>query len=217
MYDAVNKGLLKASGEICAYLNCDEQYLPGTLCWVGRFFSQTPDADVLFGDVIVVYSDGKAICHRRASVPHPWHVMVAHLPIFTAATFFRSEVVKRGLLFPDGWRDLGDAVWAIKIQRSGVKCRLAKRFLATFTDTGENMNLKPNALAEKVRLFRSAPRAAKAMAGLIVCAHRFRKLLTGAYWSQNIAYDIWCKGINDGRTHFHETSVGPFWSRSKKS
>jgi glycosyltransferase involved in cell wall biosynthesis len=31
LYDAVNRGLTKARGEICAYLNCDEQYLPGTL------------------------------------------------------------------------------------------------------------------------------------------------------------------------------------------
>ncbi len=28
MYDAVNKGLLTARGEIMSYLNCDEQYLP---------------------------------------------------------------------------------------------------------------------------------------------------------------------------------------------
>ena len=30
MYDAINRGLAKARGEICGYLNCDEQYLPGT-------------------------------------------------------------------------------------------------------------------------------------------------------------------------------------------
>ncbi len=29
MYDAVNHGLKRTTGDICAYLNCDEQYLPG--------------------------------------------------------------------------------------------------------------------------------------------------------------------------------------------
>ena len=31
MYDAINRGLKRATGGICAYLNCDEQYLPGVL------------------------------------------------------------------------------------------------------------------------------------------------------------------------------------------
>src|SRR5258708_40267565 len=31
MYDAINRGLRRANGDILGYLNCDEQYLPGTL------------------------------------------------------------------------------------------------------------------------------------------------------------------------------------------
>src|SRR5580658_5685732 len=42
MYDAVNRGLRRASGEILSYLNCDEQYLPGALRAVETHFESHP-------------------------------------------------------------------------------------------------------------------------------------------------------------------------------
>src|SRR5580704_14991665 len=58
MYDAVNRGLRRASGEILAYLNCDEQYLPGALAAVSDFFTARPNVDVVFGDFIATDSKG---------------------------------------------------------------------------------------------------------------------------------------------------------------
>ena len=44
MYDAVNRGLRRASGEILSYLNCDEQYLPGALPHaVAAYFERHPE------------------------------------------------------------------------------------------------------------------------------------------------------------------------------
>ena len=211
MYDAVNRGLRKASGEICAYLNCDEQYLPGTLCWVADFFGKAGNVEVLFGDVITVAPSGEALCHRRASLPHPWHVMVAQLPIFTAATFFRSEIVKKGLLFPDGWRDLGDAVWAIELHRRGVRCCVGRRFFSTFTYTGENMNLQPNARAERVRLADSAPWVAKIFSMPIIWTHRILKWFSGAYQRENLSYEIWCGSSRNQRTRFDCNGLSWTW------
>src|ERR1700694_5003916 len=54
MYDAINRGLRRATGEICAYLNCDEQYLPGALQAVEKFFQSHPEVDMVFGDVVMV-------------------------------------------------------------------------------------------------------------------------------------------------------------------
>ena len=56
MYDAVNTRIDPLSpGEICAYLNCDEQYLPGTLGTVAEFFFRANRGiEVLFGDAILL-------------------------------------------------------------------------------------------------------------------------------------------------------------------
>ena len=65
MYDAINKGFEKGTGEICAYLNCDEQYLSGALKVVREFFENRSNVEMVLGDVIVVGTDGEAICHRK--------------------------------------------------------------------------------------------------------------------------------------------------------
>src|SRR6185503_18578473 len=45
MYDAVNRGLRRARGDILGYLNCDEQYLPGALAVVRSVFENHADLD----------------------------------------------------------------------------------------------------------------------------------------------------------------------------
>src|SRR6185369_16702409 len=64
MYDAINRGWRRAGGEILAYLNCDEQYLPGALQAVEEFFRNHPDTDVVFADTLVLDRDGGFICCR---------------------------------------------------------------------------------------------------------------------------------------------------------
>src|SRR5206468_775583 len=104
MYDAINRGLRRATGEILAYLNCDEQYLPGTLSFVADLFARHPDVDVAFGDVVVVDPDGKYICSRQALPPRLYHTWVCTLPVFTAATFFRRRILdQHKLYFDESW------------------------------------------------------------------------------------------------------------------
>src|SRR4029079_2177761 len=59
MYDAINRGFRKANGDILAWLNCDEQYLPGALAKVADWFERHPSKDILFGDVILAAPDGE--------------------------------------------------------------------------------------------------------------------------------------------------------------
>ncbi len=57
--DAINKGLRIASGEILAYLNSDDAYLPGAFAVVAKQFVAHPDAGLIFGDCQAVTEAGE--------------------------------------------------------------------------------------------------------------------------------------------------------------
>ena len=185
MYDAINKGLRKASGDICAYLNCDEQYLLGTLRWVADYLSVSPDTEVLFGATVVTRADGSYVCDRRVMVPTRWHTMVSgNLSIFTSSTFFRRKsVVDRGPLFDPQWRVCGDAVWALRFLEAGLRMEATHKPLSAFAETGVNMSAvdNPRAVEESRRLALSAPAAARALKPAVLLAYRLRRWWSGAY------------------------------------
>jgi glycosyltransferase involved in cell wall biosynthesis len=64
-YYAMNKGILRASGEVVNILNSDDCFRPGALRMVGEAFRDHPEWDALFGDVVYVDGAGKEIYRRR--------------------------------------------------------------------------------------------------------------------------------------------------------
>jgi len=56
--EAINKGLKKATGDVLAYLNSDDIYLPGTLKKVGDYFYTRQSIDWLTGDYQIIDQHG---------------------------------------------------------------------------------------------------------------------------------------------------------------
>ena len=59
--EAINKGFAQASGEIIAWLNSDDYYLPGTISAVVNIFKETPDVLLVYGDMLAVDEHGQTI------------------------------------------------------------------------------------------------------------------------------------------------------------
>lgn len=214
MYDAVNRGLRKATGDILCYLNCDEQYLPGALQNVERFFKQNSHIEIVFGDAVIINPQGNFLSCRKSILPLKAHSLVSNnLSILTCATFFRRSVIEqRQLLFDAKWRDLGDADWVIRCINQKVPMGLLKSFCSVFTDTGENMNFKPNALREKRELHDSAPVWAKALKAPIILHHRLRKLFAGGYHQKPFQYEIYTLSNPENRVSFDVSHPSGRWN-----
>ena len=215
MYDAVNRGYRRATGEFLAYLNCDEQYLPGALAAVAAHFDAHPELDVVLADSLVTDPDGNYLCHRRSIPPTRLHTMVGgSLSFLTASTFLRRRVMhERGLWYDDRYRDLSDARWALALLKSGLRVGILRTFTSVFTDTGDNMNLRPNAVREKKELFDEAPAWARAAAPLLVQQFRLRRWWHGAYSCEPHDYAIYTRAAPDRRTVFRVDYPTFRWNR----
>ena len=202
MYDAVNRGLRKTTGDILAYLNCDEQYLPGALQSVIEYFKSHPDVDVAFGDCVITDETGAYMCSRLMQIPTETYIKVKDLPTLSCATFFRRSVIERGFFFDPKWRDIGDADWVVRLLQAKVPMGLLHQFTSVFTDMDANMSLAPNAQQEKQRLRQDAPALAQRFAPAIVVHHRLRRLLGGVYFQKPFDYSIYSKTSPQARvTH----------------
>lgn len=192
MYDAVNRGLSKATGEICAYLNCDEQYLPGTLRKVSDFFAANPNICVLFGDVVLTNREGYPVSYRQAILPTRRHIRASHLNTLSCAMFFRRKLVEQGFVFDPKLKDVGDAEWVERLLIHNVPMRILPEPLAIFAFTGQNRSADPFARSEAARRSSySNGLIAKAARAGIIAEHRFRKALAGAYKKRDVTVQIY--------------------------
>lgn len=65
---AINKGLERITGDIAAFINSDDVYLPGTLAAVGQYFERRPACQWICGDT-VMFGEGHATELVQAVVP----------------------------------------------------------------------------------------------------------------------------------------------------
>jgi len=190
MYDAINRGLKRATGSICAYLNCDEQYLPGVLRMVLRRFQISPETDLFLGDVVVVNGQGNPICLRKMVTPTLAHTWTCHFAGLTAGIFFRRSIVEKGLLFDTSYRVAADAEWYVRLLRAGLRAKTLGEITSVFAEDGGNLGMSPAAREERIRLNQTAPSWMQILRPWWVIWHRSRRWLGGCHGTQDISLRI---------------------------
>jgi glycosyltransferase involved in cell wall biosynthesis len=210
MYDAINRGFEKGKGSICAYLNCDEQLLPGTLKKVAEAFEKSPNVDLFFGDALVLDETGQARCWRKVLVPLVAHTWTCHFSAFTAAMFFRRSLLDKRIRFDTSYRAAADAAWYLEARQRGARVGSLGFVTSTFLENGENLGMTPTAEKERQRLTQTAPFWMRGLRPGWLLFHRARRFLSGAHRSGNFNYGIFLPpGVK--RTSFAAPCLRATW------
>lgn len=121
MYQAVNLGMAAASGDVLAYLNSDDLYLPWTIETVVRRLQQNPAVDVVYGDALLL--DEASRRARLAFFP-PFTTEFLHTAFLVQPTvFWRRGAYEAVAGFDEQLRFVGDLDYLIRL---GQRCRFAK-------------------------------------------------------------------------------------------
>jgi glycosyltransferase involved in cell wall biosynthesis len=202
IYQALNRALAKTTGEICGWLNCDEQYLPGTLARVAQAFAENPEADFVAGDFLVLDADARLLAFRKITPLRPAMILTGHLYAFTCAIFFRRRAFEDVGPFNESARTIADGQWIAAALARGHRFAYLRDYLSAFTFTGGNQSAQESAREETARARRALPLWMRAAGPMLRGVRRVEKLLAGAYSSGPIEYDVYAGPEDAHRTHF---------------
>jgi len=93
---AINEGFHRGAGEILAWLNSDDVYLPGAISTAVRAFSSNPASGMVYGEGYVIDRDGKL----QGRFPHTrpfdlWRLVYLSDYILQQAAYFRRSALDR--------------------------------------------------------------------------------------------------------------------------
>jgi glycosyltransferase involved in cell wall biosynthesis len=117
---AINKGLEHATGDVVAFINSDDLYLPGGFSAVARHFSETPDCQWLCGDTLM-FGDGYPSTVLVADVPRSaGHCLSWAYTAPQPGMFWRRQLLDRR--FDERWRYCFDHDLYVRLLLDGYRC-----------------------------------------------------------------------------------------------
>src|ERR1019366_7821657 len=92
--NAINKGFLRAKGEILNWLCSDDVLLPNALLTVGRIFAAEPEIDVVAGSTLEHFSDGRRRDRLFKASSELIDILPVNNPCAQPSCFYRKRLIQ---------------------------------------------------------------------------------------------------------------------------
>lgn len=139
--DAINKGFAHAKGEILAWLNSDDTYLPSAVSEAVEFLEKHPKIGLVYGDANLIDSEGNIIGQFPARQTDHQRLMRGYVHIPQQAAFFRADQwIKVGPLDPTFFFAMDYDLW-VRLSNH-TQLRYYPRLWANFRLHGEAKSIE---------------------------------------------------------------------------
>ncbi|MBO6783465.1 MAG: glycosyltransferase [Alphaproteobacteria bacterium] len=124
--DGLNNGFAAATGDVYAYMNADDAFLPGAIGEAVAAFGKYPDADVIVGHGYIVDGHGRPVRHFRSAPFTPWRFAHGAAVVMQQSTFFRASAFKATDGFNIDNRTSWDAELLLDMGLAGAKVKVVE-------------------------------------------------------------------------------------------
>lgn len=117
---AINKGLEKATGDVFAFINSDDLYLPGAFRAVMEYFREHPECEWLCGETILFGTERQTILEPTRVPKSAAHALSWAYKAAQPGMFWKRGILKEG--FQERWRYCFDNEMYARLLIRGHKC-----------------------------------------------------------------------------------------------
>ena len=162
LYDAMNKGIDRATGDYLIFLNAGDVFpSEDTLEFVEGCVGEGEELPgVLYGDTDIVNMEGHFLRHRRLTPPKRlswrsfmWGMLVCH------QSFYARADIAKGIHYNLDYRFSADVDWCIRIMREAARRHLPLRnvnaVITNYLDGGMSVQNHKASLKERFQVMRS--------------------------------------------------------------
>ena len=146
IYDAMNKGILHAHGELIGIVNASDFYAPYTIQTIVDAYEQHPNIGIFHGNINMLNEDGSLF--KQKSADSDLAQLDKGFGLFHPTFFVRKDIYQQVGLYDTSFRLAADYDFALRCRNAGVAFYHIPQVLSNFRVGGATNKQRLNSLSE---------------------------------------------------------------------
>lgn len=117
---AINKGMKRATGDICCWINSDDVFLPNALFKVAEFYRNHPECEFLNGTLMEIDKEDRIVKFAH-NVMNLYFMQHGCFNICQQGMFWRRSLFEKIGYLDESFHAMMDLEWLIRVYESGAK------------------------------------------------------------------------------------------------